>query len=957
MKKIFTLLLALALLTNLSAQVGGYTFSQSTGTFTEITGGTVGLSYTVPSTAPLDDQVTSLINFPFAFSYAGKSFTQYSIAANGYMQLGVATASTTSPLSSNKNCISACGENLYGGRVCVVTASASSPSLTVTSGVTTGLNVGDPISDIGSSPKFLPTTILSTTSTAITLSANATAAGTARSAAVHTGVVRYETSGTLPNRVLTIQWKNFRQQGSATVGDRWNFQIKMYETTNVVEFVYGEMTYGGSGVWTGADVGLTGASTTDFNNRRTTSTSPNNVWNNTLAGTANTSSNNLALAAVATLPSGLTYTFTPPSCFPPFRYALGATTATSATVKWEAPVGTPTDYDVEWKTSAAAFDGTTNIVAVGSAALSATISGLTANTAYKARIRSVCSGTPSLWSLISIAFSTASTPTDISSVAYNTSFEGTTALPTGWNFAKQSDSNSVHTVRSASTSSPSVNKYAGINYFEYNFGSSSCLPNQQDRYVLPAFATTGMTTVEMSLAAFEDYETSELNNKYTLQYSLDQGETWSDIANIIKAPIFTSASSSRWVKRYYTFPANAAGVTDLRVAIITTRGLGILTNKGYLDDITVGGIATVQNADANTCNVAAFPPTNTPSTAATPATNQTVAGQNWFRFFQGSNVIAEINPNGNDLGLVAIKYLENTAGSANVPSVSGAKLLPRNISIKPTTIPTTPVSVRLYFADEELADYNTAAGLAKTISQLGISKKTVASEDCDPTNNGTSGGTSITPTAVDYGTGFYLEFTTTTFSEFAATEPSVVLAAELTNFTAKKSGDYNQIAWTTASEKNVSNFSVERLIDGQNNWTSIGTVKAIGTSNAEQTYNFSDVAPTIVAYYRLVTTDNDGKAATSKTVSVIRSVKYLTVKSIAPNPVTEGSSIEVLVNKTSNVSVVVTDVLGKVVKTQTFSVSEGINTMPLNLSTVAQGTYIVTINDGETSVTKRIVKQ
>ncbi|MBD2723214.1 T9SS type A sorting domain-containing protein [Hymenobacter armeniacus] len=84
---------------------------------------------------------------------------------------------------------------------------------------------------------------------------------------------RVATTGTAPNRVCTIQWKNVADKPQATSGSiatvittqyaNFSFQVKLYETTNTVEFVYGAATAG-----TGTDnpkyaaVGLKGATPT-----------------------------------------------------------------------------------------------------------------------------------------------------------------------------------------------------------------------------------------------------------------------------------------------------------------------------------------------------------------------------------------------------------------------------------------------------------------------------------------------------------------------------------------------------------------------------------------------------------------------------------------------------------------------------------------------------------------------
>lgn len=50
----------------------------------------------------------------------------------------------------------------------------------------------------------------------------------------------YQTTGTAPNRVFTIEWKNFKwdYQCIAAIG---SVELKLYETTNVIEFAYSNM--------------------------------------------------------------------------------------------------------------------------------------------------------------------------------------------------------------------------------------------------------------------------------------------------------------------------------------------------------------------------------------------------------------------------------------------------------------------------------------------------------------------------------------------------------------------------------------------------------------------------------------------------------------------------------------------------------------------------------------------
>ena len=54
--------------------------------------------------------------------------------------------------------------------------------------------------------------------------------------------IKYQLSGTFPNRVLTVEWSNMQYTSNSTPS--LNFQIKLYEGTGVIEFIYGTMTAG-----------------------------------------------------------------------------------------------------------------------------------------------------------------------------------------------------------------------------------------------------------------------------------------------------------------------------------------------------------------------------------------------------------------------------------------------------------------------------------------------------------------------------------------------------------------------------------------------------------------------------------------------------------------------------------------------------------------------------------------
>ncbi|PQJ09393.1 hypothetical protein CJD36_019305 [Flavipsychrobacter stenotrophus] len=76
----------------------------------------------------------------------------------------------------------------------------------------------------------------------------------------------YQTTGTSPNRVFTFEYTNW---GTWTGSGNCNMQVKLYETTNVIEFWYGSSTYASHS----ASIGIAN-STTDYQSLPSAAASP-----------------------------------------------------------------------------------------------------------------------------------------------------------------------------------------------------------------------------------------------------------------------------------------------------------------------------------------------------------------------------------------------------------------------------------------------------------------------------------------------------------------------------------------------------------------------------------------------------------------------------------------------------------------------------------------------------------
>src|SRR5690606_24924118 len=71
------------------------------------------------------------------------------------------------------------------------------------------------------------------------------------------GTASYVVTGTTPNRALTIQMLNWRWNYNSSYAATISVQIKLYETTNIIEYVYRqEAGTGNTSGSSGASIGI-----------------------------------------------------------------------------------------------------------------------------------------------------------------------------------------------------------------------------------------------------------------------------------------------------------------------------------------------------------------------------------------------------------------------------------------------------------------------------------------------------------------------------------------------------------------------------------------------------------------------------------------------------------------------------------------------------------------------------
>lgn len=330
----------------------------------------------------------------------------------------------------------------------------------------------------------------------------------------------------------------------------------------------------------------------------------------------------------------------------------------------------------------------------------------------------------------------------------------------------------------------------------------------------------------------------------------------------------------------------------------------------------------------------------------------------------------QVNPSGN--------YTSINGGSGHV---NGSYLLSRYWNVDMTGSLSTPVKVKFYYdtADSLAAVSAMTSALSAAGGCMGSGGCITAwkwfksvGTDFNPINivgNSFTAFNNINLTGV-YGADNgirYVEFDSITsfsggtggigFNQGLPPGP-LALPVTLVSFTAEAvDNSYIRTDWVTAQEIDDKGFILERSTDGIK-FDSVGWVQGAGNSVSEHDYSFSDpyVAPNVIYYYRLKQVDMNGREQYSQIASaVILGSSGFSIEGMRPNPTSGALYIYLVSNTNVNAKIEVSDMLGRIVQVNDWQVSNGYNGTQIDLSSLAIGTYNVTIHSGNIVTSKKLV--
>lgn len=218
MKKIINLLICLLIMSNTSAQsLANYGVTRNTGiTYNSINSTGTPITYWRNTTVNQnDDNMSAPIPIGFDFWYLGQRYTTVSVCSNGYVHF----SSTIYDGNDSPSFPSGSGYATCGGRISYRENANSMGTFGCTA----------------VAPNFYNGTYLALAPLYTDLWVGNNGSNFMANS------VKYQLTGTAPNRVFTIEYIAMDDWASNTNAN-YNFQVKLYENSGIIDFVYGTMT-------------------------------------------------------------------------------------------------------------------------------------------------------------------------------------------------------------------------------------------------------------------------------------------------------------------------------------------------------------------------------------------------------------------------------------------------------------------------------------------------------------------------------------------------------------------------------------------------------------------------------------------------------------------------------------------------------------------------------------------
>ena len=820
MKNFLILLFTLISFLGITQVSSLYSFSETTGTYTAIVGGTQLVTTTGGAVTYDTDGSYFTIPSGSQFQFNNTTITSVNMTADGALFLNPGTT-------------------------------------------TTGNSVTGPISSTGTAVGVIAGMGMDLRSTAI---------------ASQVYERRWEDVGT----EVVFQWQNAARYLQSS-SERFSFQIRVNKSNGQIRVVYGNMTTITTSTTYQPMVGLRGSTNTDYNNRRLTTSIPDATpnWgapNGTTAGTSN--AHNVRFRSGCVPSTGLIFIWTVQSCIGPTLPTISYTSSSTANLSWTAPSPTPSNgYNWELRSSGAGGSGATGLAASGSVAAgttTTTASSLTQQTSYILYVQSNCGGTTSSWvastatvspptnndcsNATSVTVNNSSTCTSTTSVSSvgatqsSAACAGTGADDDVWFSFVATNTSHVITVTPGTMSDVVFQMYDG------NCGGLSSLACI-DATAGSSVETTTVNSLSIGVTYYIRIHSyaSTVGSRGTFTVCITTPCTTPTTAGTLSSDKTTTVVNDAVT---FSIVGNGGSVTLLEWSFNNFSTVdGSITNPIMPYTLQLNVVQTNMYFRATSvngsCPAGVTSPILVTLELAPPYTYGVSDGD-----YITNVTLSDINNTSTEDGDAYSDYL-SIVGNLDIGGVY-------TISVSGTlTFGSYPGYAAWIDWDQD--------GVFQTTENVLLSAPGATGSASVNVPNDAIGGTvkmrvisvwNATPTndayySIGYGYGEIEEYSVLL---------SVPLPVELSQFEGIEYTMFNLIKWTTESENNSSHFDLESSNDGEN-WKLVTIKNAAGNSNEQIRYSYIDNNLSEIVYYRLQQYDIDGKSETFGPIVVTRDVR------------------------------------------------------------------------------------
>lgn len=180
---------------------------------------------------------------------------------------------------------------------------------------------------------------------------------------------------------------------------------------------------------------------------------------------------------------------------------------------------------------------------------------------------------------------------------------------------------------------------------------------------------------------------------------------------------------------------------------------------------------------------------------------------------------------------------------------------------------------------------------------------------------------------------------------------AVPLPVKFLGFNVTKKDKDALLTWQIENETaEAESYEIERSTNGVD-FVKVDAVAAKNNGKSTNIYNFTDANFTRfrssgVIYYRVKQIDKDGKFTLTNIRNLRLDSKNIAI-SVYPNPIKNLATVSFDLLSDATVKMTINDASGKQVQTIPLQLFKGVNTKKIDMSTLAAGAYVLSVNTGE----------